>query len=457
MQILSTKPLTPLIITGKGLGGSIASLFTISLLDNTGSTKKRPLCITFGSPLLGDKKLQKAISRSSNWNSCFIHIVSCKDPLPRRFITGTDYMPFGTFLFCSDSGSSSFENPESSLLILITLSKIDGQNQEFQSAEYGDLVEKLRRKAVFKDSSALVEDKTRSDSFAIGICLQLQQALGLTPHSLKEYNIDINVLESKIKRLEEIFIIQQKKSFDPNKKLNEMKIRMAQLEWYKKDTKNKNIGYYDSYKNMNTQSDIDVVGFQKSLKVYWEKLVGEVEMKPQKEGAAFRTRWLYAGTTYRKMVEPLAIAQYYKEGGKDYVNNERSKHFKNLEEWLEEDSKRTKNESNSTSRKDVEVILTIDSCFWARVEEAILACNELKAVKDKEEVLKKLVEFEDYVYGLLKDYSVSPEIFLSQSSYMSWWNEYKAIKGSSYTSKLFNFMNDAGKIKLYGSGAYDFP
>jgi len=105
----------------------------------------------------------------------------------------------------------------------------------------------------------------------------------------------------------------------------------------------------------------------------------------------------------------------------------------------------------------VEVILTIDSCFWAHVEEAILACKELNEVKDKEEVLNKLVEFEDYVYGLLKDYAVSPEIFLRQSSYMSWWKDYKAIKGSSYTSKLANFMNDAGKIKLYGLGAYDFP
>nr|AFK38408.1 unknown [Medicago truncatula] len=186
-------------------------------------------------------------------------------------------------------------------------------------------------------------------------------------------------------------------------------------------------------------------------------MVEEAELKPQREGAAFRNRWLFGGTTYRRMVEPLAIAQYYRDGGKDYVNKHRSKHFKTLEEWLEEDSTKTKNELNSTSKKKVEVILTIDSCFWAHVEEAILACKELKEVKDKEEVLNKLVEFEDYVYGLLKDYAVSPEIFLRQSSYMSWWKDYKAIKGSSYTSKLANFMNDAGKIKLYGLGAYDFP
>jgi hypothetical protein len=39
---------------------------------------------------------------------------------------------------------------------------------------------------------------------------------------------------------------------------------------------------------------------------------------------------------------------------------------------------------------------------------------------------------------------------------MSWWKDYIDIKGSSYTSKLANFMNDAENIKLYGLGAYDF-
>ncbi|KEH16187.1 lipase [Medicago truncatula] len=387
MQILGADPVTPLIVTGRGLGGSIASLFTISLLDNHISSwnfRNRPLCITFGSPLVGDKKLQQAISRSSNWNSCFIHVVSRNDPLPRLFVT--NYMPLGTFLFCSDSGSTCFENPDSNLEILITLNKVHGQNQGFDSAEYGNLVEKLRRKTIFKDSSTPTIDKNNSDSLAIGISLQLQQTLRLTPQLLQEHDININVLETKIKKLEDF--IQKKTSFDPSKKLNEMKRHM---------------------------------------------MVEEAELKPQREGAAFRNRWLFGGTTYRRMVEPLAI------------------------EWLEEDSTKTKNELNSTSKKKVEVILTIDSCFWAHVEEAILACKELKEVKDKEEVLNKLVEFEDYVYGLLKDYAVSPEIFLRQSSYMSWWKDYKAIKGSSYTSKLANFMNDAGKIKLYGLGAYDFP
>ncbi|KAK2419754.1 senescence-associated carboxylesterase [Trifolium repens] len=168
-------------------------------------------------------------------------------------------MPFGTFLFCSDSDSTCFENPDSSLLILITLSKLHVENQGlFQLDEYGNLVEKLRRKAMFKDSSMPAGDKTRSDSLAVGISLQLQ-ALGLTPHMVKqEHNIHINELETKIKTLEQIFIQEKKKrvkelfiyskriSFDPSKKLNEMKGLMTYLEGYKKETKTYNIGYYDS-------------------------------------------------------------------------------------------------------------------------------------------------------------------------------------------------------------------
>jgi hypothetical protein len=272
----------------------------------------------------------------------------------------------------------------------------------------------------------------------------------------EQENSEINTLDTKLKELEERFILQKRMSFDPTRKLNEMKVHMAQLEWYKKETKNQQVGYYDSYKNLNSPFDHDVVQFHKKLTSYWEKMVEEVEMKPQKEGAAFRTRWLYGGTTYRRMVEPLAIADYYREGGKDYVNNKRSKHFNQLEKWLMEDSKKATSDISSTSTKNMDAILTIDSCFWAHVEEALLLCKELKVANEREETLKKLFEFEVYVYGLLKDYAVSADIFLAQSSYICWWKEYKEIKGSLYTSALANFMNDDTKIEKYATGAYDF-
>ncbi|KAJ1381085.1 Fungal lipase-like domain [Sesbania bispinosa] len=460
-----------LIVTGHALGGPIASLFTLSLLDSIGSGKKRPLCITFGSPLIGDKRLQEAISRSSTWNSCFLHFVSVKDPLPRQFITKhtapaavlspqtSAYMPFGTFLLCSDQYSTCFENPDSILALL--KDSIHDQNQVFQSVDYGNMVESLYRKAICKDFTAQAEDMTDSTSMHASISLQLW-AIGLTPHmqQQQQQNIDIKTLLTNLEELEYELIIQNGKKFDPSRKLNVVKIDMALLEWYKKDSKNRNIGYYDSYKKMRLTSDQDVVKFIRNLINYWEKMVEEAEMKPQKEGAAFRTRWLFGGTNYRRMVEPLVIAQYYRDGGKDYVTKARPKHFKQLEEWLKEETKATSG-SNNTSRNNVESILTMDSCFWAYVEEALLSCKQLEDVQsslmEKEEATRKLFEFEKYVYGLLTNYAVSPEIFLAESSYMTWWNEYKAIKGTSYSSALARFMSNAYYYNVqYVGGTYNF-
>ncbi|KAK7271703.1 hypothetical protein RJT34_27819 [Clitoria ternatea] len=444
-----------LIVTGHALGGSIATLFTLLLLNGIGAGKKRPLCITFGSPLIGDKNLQQAISRSSTWSSSFLHVVSNKDPLPKALHPDTSaYMPFGMFLFCSDSNFTCFENPDSILKIL--KGSIHDQNQESQATDYGNLVEILSRRAIYKDSTARPEDLNQSSALRACITSQLW-ALGLTPNVQRsqQKNIEINTFVTEMERLENKFIIHKMEKFDPSKKLNTLKIDMAKLEWYKKNSKNRHVGYYDSYRKMDSQSDQDVILFQKNLANYWKDMVEEAEMKPQKEGAAFRTRWLYAGTNYRRMVEPLTIADYYRDGHRDYVKKGRSRHYEVLEEWLNE-ARKDKDDSNSTPKKNVELILTIDSCFWAHVEEALICCQQLEGGQSSE-ATDKLLKFEDYVYGLLKKYEVSPEIFLKDSSYMAWWNQYKAIKGTTGNAALATFMSSPKHYDQYTEGLYNFP
>jgi hypothetical protein len=328
--------------------------------------------------------------------------------------------------------------------------------------EYGNIVERLYHKAICKDSTNQIQGMNYSNSLHACISLQIL-ALGLTPHmQLQQQEIDINALVKKIETLEKKFISQKSQKFDPSRKLNLVKRDMAQLEWYKKISKSRNIGYYDSYKNMSLTSDHNAVGYQRNLTNYWEKMVAESLMKPQKESASLRTRWLYGGTTYRRMVEPLDIAEYYLNGGKDYVTSARSSHYKQLEDWLvEEATAKTTSGSQNVTRDNVESILTLDSCFWAHVEEALISCKQLKDVKsniiEKEEATRKLVEFENYVYGLLMEYAVSPEIFLSESSYMAWWNQYKEIKGSLYSSKFTYFMSNAHNYNVqYVGGTYKF-
>lgn len=229
------------------------------------------------------------------------------------------------------------------------------------------------------------------------------------------------------RRMEESFL-KKSNAFDPGKKLNKMKEAMAWLEWYKKVTLNEG-GYYDSFKSSGSRSRDavkarqEIVKHQRTLAKYWKIMVKEVEKMPQKEEAAFRTRWLYAGTNYRRMVEPLDIAEYYMRlGNRDYVNLGRSEHYKQLEKWMREDKP-----SGSGNNRKKPVSLTEDSCFWAYVEEAIINSKRLRegSPEEKENSMRDLIDFGKYVMSLISSYSASSEIFQPHSSFMNWWQEYR--------------------------------
>lgn len=250
---------------------------------------------------------------------------------------------------------------------------------------------------------------------------------------------------------------QTKKDFDRSKKLNQMKISMAKLEWYKKHSKDHETGMYDMYKKQSEARDQDIKGMKKDLTLYWTDMVEEAESRPQKEGSAFRTRWLFAATNYRRMVEPLEIADYYGDGGRQYETRGRSKHYVQIEQWLKQDTSSAAGALCTTNKQRVGSILTLDSLFWARVEEAVIDCAaEMKS--SEESSRRRLGEFEDYVYGLLKNYAVSPEIFLRNTTYMRWWNQYDRLMGNSDKDpKLGKFMKNPVNYELYAAGKFDFP
>jgi hypothetical protein len=73
-----------IIITGHCVGGATASLCALWLLSDLHSVPSPPpvLCITFGSPLLGNASLSRAILRE-RWGGNFCHVVSKHDIMPR--------------------------------------------------------------------------------------------------------------------------------------------------------------------------------------------------------------------------------------------------------------------------------------------------------------------------------------------------------------------------------------
>ncbi|KAL0014237.1 hypothetical protein SO802_001306 [Lithocarpus litseifolius] len=448
----------PLIITGNSLGGSVATLFTLSLLEKFNFSKtKGPLCITFGSPLIGDENLQEAISKYAAWNSCFLHVVSDQDLVPRVLING--YQPFGTFLFCSKLGCSCFEDHQTILELLTATISGTPENQDPNKVFefYGTFVKDLNRKVICKDTTdheSLIDWTTTP--LRAGIITQLA-AIGLV-QSQQQQNVDINIIITKTEKRAKMMAILNQQAFDPTRGLNDIKVYMAYLEQYKKSSKEYKVGYYDRYKNGVDRSDIELVKHKKFLTCYWEEMVDQAEKRPQTVGASLRTRSLFGGTNYRRMIEPLDIADYYKAGKQDYINQGRSKHYIILEQLLKETEKPSSG-PNELKKQNVASSLTEDSCFWAHVEEARISCKLLSSGEsnDMEKETNKLIEFENYVYGLMKNYAVSSEIFLPESSFMTWWREYREIKGTFYRSHLTGLMNNEENYDKYAKGRLVIP
>ncbi|KAK9997525.1 hypothetical protein SO802_022211 [Lithocarpus litseifolius] len=265
MEIDNSKPL---IITGSSLGGSVASLFTLWLLETINfSITKRPLCSTFGSPLIGDSGLQNAILKYPTWSSCFLHVVSDQDPVPRVLNTNV-YKPFGTFLLFSESECGCFEDSQTILeLLMATYSECPGNQNPNQILEL-----------------------------------------------------------------------------------------------------------------------------------------------------------------YRKIVE--------------YLNHK--------------ETEKPSSGQNDLKKQIVASSLTEDSLFWAHAEEARISVARIShkggSVMEKESLNCKLIEFENYVLDLMKNYAVLPEIFLTGTSFMKWWEEYRKIKGTSYSLNLANLMNNAENYDKYATG-----
>ncbi|MFS7917213.1 putative carboxylesterase [Helianthus anomalus] len=324
---------TSLIITGSGLGGYIAILSTLRLHDtidvedSNGSKKtKRPICITFGSPFIGDIGLQRAIEERLQLKLSYLNVVAKEDPVASFFSSNTPYKPLGTSLFCTESGGhAAFEDQD---LILLALDAMKLRNAgNLQIYDYKNVLGSIRRKLLYRGISG--SDESNLNLLRAGITFQL-----------KEVGVLDDVTSDEIGRMEKkrIEMIKRKnaqQAYDHSKKLNDMKTSLTYIEWYMKVAR-MNVGYYDMHKYSKTVLEIEtqqlVMKHQRFLNNYWKKTVEENYRMPQIEGAKLRKRWISSGTNYRRIVEPLDIALYYDRGNQNYIKN-RPNHYKLLEKW----------------------------------------------------------------------------------------------------------------------------
>ncbi|XP_059077747.1 lipase-like PAD4 [Cryptomeria japonica] len=462
-----------IIFVGHSIGGAVATLATIWLLEKR-MRQISSICITFGSPLVGDTVLMQSID-CQGWSGNFCHVVSKLDIVPRMLlapfesigqhlnsifpqrgsIMGNDsvslmhpssleacrklldnikclresspYKPIGTYMFCSVHGAACIEDPQAVLkMMILTLQSTEEKGIAAalisEHISYGD---KLRH-VIESGYSTKTSNISSESSFEMGIALQLE-AMGFQTQNnhafdaLKEPEDLKNKLGMDIENL--------------NKKLSERQSEMAELEWYIKTVCEGNSrSLYDVFRDLDEKKESRVNLIRISLRNFWDDIIDMVKNHQLPNDFRYQNKWINAGTAYRRLLEPLDIAAFY------HLQNERESYLSIgnrpvrhmvLEKWLN-DKNQTRTGRDRRPRTKF-ASLTEDSCFWAHVEEAAKDLTNLQQEQERHQVInahlkESLETFEVYVSKMIEEKSISKDVFLEQSSFMIWWNKYREFQ-----------------------------
>ncbi|CAN4095062.1 unnamed protein product [Withania somnifera] len=438
-----------IVITGHSIGGAIASLLALRLLCLL-QTICSVICITFGSPMLGNESFSRAILQE-RWAGHFCHVVSQHDLVPRLFFAPStplasspcsfqfishlseenkaqllhvvltslgvlskdecksSFCPFGSYLFCTNMGAVCVDN--GMLVIkLLYLTLLNGSlNSSLEDhLGYADFIQRVHWQ--FIENRSFMGRNLPESSYEAGIILAVE-SLGIASHLGRTRNLNSANLAIGLS------------------KINPLR---AQIEWYKAscDNSSDQMGYYDSFKQRGaSKRDFKVNMNRIKLAQFWDSLIDKLEANELPYDFHKRAKWVYASQFYKLLVEPLDIAEYYRSGMHHveghYMQHGREKRYKIFDKWWSE------NGANHPTARSRFASSTQDSCFWAHVEEARDRLIKVRAETDAREFIKMLediTKFDQYARRLIEKKDVSPDVLAKNSSYTLFTEEWKEFQ-----------------------------
>ncbi|XP_024013452.1 lipase-like PAD4 [Eutrema salsugineum] len=415
-----------IVLTGHSTGGALAALTALWLLSQPSPPSFRLLCITFGSPLLGNQTLSSSISRSRLAHK-FCHVVSIHDLVPRR--SSEQFWPFGTYLFCSDNGGVCLDNAASVRGMFLILNSTGTPNIE-EHQRYGHYVSTLSHQ--FLVSRSFRGGNISDNSYQAGVALALE-SLGFSNDdpsgvSAKEcIETSTRIGRAPILRSSELAI-----------ELGNVLPSRLEIQWYKEscDASPKQLGYYDNFKQYSNQREIRVNMSRAKLARFWDSVLEMVEKNelPFDFHLGVGRKWVYASQFYRLLAEPLDIAYFYKYKysravGHYMQSGNRPKRYVMFDKWWEVSGE----PYEETRARTQYASTTQDTCFWAKLEEVKECLDEMRSessgnAQRRSSLWKKIVAFENYADTLVKMKEVSVDVLARNSSYSVWLENVREFK-----------------------------
>ncbi|KAF5933456.1 hypothetical protein HYC85_029627 [Camellia sinensis] len=486
-----------IVFAGHSSGAATAILATLWFLDHYLQVQPNktqtitPRCITFGSPLLGDRIFPHSLCRE-NWDNFFIHFITKHDIVPRitlsppssiqqdfqtflsilktkspitthenvsnffvtvmknvqsvtshaacnmmgstnpllqtitSFVQLSPYRPFGTYILCSGNGKLVVVENSDAVLQLLFYSCQLKSGQEIGEVGYESLTEhsgyenelegSLEMQNVVYLDNYLKEVPLSSDASVVGEAATVNAALndlGLSTRARLCLRAAGELQEQKQRN---------ERKINSNKKEIEEKLKIIQD--YQKGCTLRKVGYYDTFKIQKDDRDFHANVRRVELAGLWDEIIEMLKRYELPDEFEGRKEWIELGTKYRRLVEPLDIANYYRHSKNEdtgpYLVKARPKRYRYTQRWHEHAERMAQGSSS-------------ESCFWAEVE-------ELKSRNKPDEDMGKILELEKDLSAWVERGEIGRDMFLGESTFAKWWRELP--EGHKRGSCLAQFMNN---------------
>ncbi|KAJ0805228.1 putative carboxylesterase [Helianthus annuus] len=475
------KKAKPIIFTGHSSGGPVAILAAVWYLEKYTRSSGDPCkCLTFGSPLVGDRIFTHALNRE-NWARFFLHFVGRYDIVPRitlapysslktefgqildffnpkssnfhkssilisqealtffktvlknassvashaacnlmgstnslleiisSFVELSPYRPSGTFIFCTGNGKLvCVKNPNAVLQILFYCCQ-PGDESEVKDATsrslYMDYNKELEDSLLGMQDVVYLDDDDDDDT-EIPLSANTNASGDTASINAALKDLGLSTRARLCLRAAQAF---EKKKLEYQKTIDSkipMIIKMHDvIADYQKACNDRKIGYYDAFKIQKGTPDFNANVKRLELAGIWDEIVEMLKRYELPDGFESRPEWVELGTKFRKLVEPLDIANYYRHSkdedtGTYLRDGGRPKRYKYTQRWHEHAHRLNEGSSSET-------------IFWAKVEE--LRRKPFAEVKDQ------IVGLEKQVREWVQTEELNNDVFLEKSTFVVWW------------------------------------
>ncbi|KAF5459843.1 hypothetical protein F2P56_019757 [Juglans regia] len=326
------------------------------------------------------------------------------------FIKFSPYRPFGTYIFCSGNGKLVvLTNPDAVLQLLFYSSQLSSETEvEYIASKslqqhflYSNESQDLHKKNVYDVNSNQLETIPLSGEEVVGNSTALNSALtdlGLSTRA-----------RLCLRSAGELEKRKQKNKADIIAKKRDMEEAMKVLEDYREKSAIRKVGWYDAFKLQEAEPDFIANVKRLELAGIWDQIMEMLKIFELPDGFEGEKEWVELGTSYRRLVEPLDIANFYRhlrnEVSGPYMIRGRPKRYRYTQKWREHNLKMVPGASG-------------ESHFWAEVEEL---CRKTSSREEFERERAGVLQLEEDVWKWAKEKDLGADVFLEKSTLVKWW------------------------------------